>query len=79
MDFPFDRMQIFRKHKNILYLNHPENLIRKAIRTSKNFRIHPKLRSGGILGNFVFRSGQRNEEKNQEMIPSLQLLIRNEI
>ena len=31
------------------YLLHP---------TSKNLRIHPKLRSGGILWNFVFRSGQ---------------------
>ena len=34
------------------YPSHPENLIRKAIRSSKNLRIYPKLRSGGILGNF---------------------------
>ena len=52
-------------------------LIRKAIRSSKTLRIHPKLRSGGILGNFVFRSGQKLWY--QEMNRSLQLVIRNEI
>ena len=41
------------------YLSHPDNLIQKAIRRSKNLRIHPKLRSRGISGNFVFRSGQK--------------------
>ena len=41
------------------YLSHPENLIRKAIRSSKNLRIPPELRSGEILGNFVFRSGKK--------------------
>ena len=45
------------------YLSHPENLIRKVIRSSKNLRIHPKFRYGGILENSVF----------------LQLLIRNKI
>ena len=34
-------------------------LIRKSIRSSKNLRIHPKFRFGGILGNLVFRSGQK--------------------
>ena len=33
------------------YLSHPKNLIWKAIRSSKNLRIHPKLLFGGILGN----------------------------
>ena len=55
-------------------------LIRKAIRSSKNLRIHPKLQSGGILGNFVFRSGKNYGKKSyQEIIRSLQLVIRNEL
>ena len=34
-------------------------LIRKYIRSSKNLRIHPKFRFGGIFRNFVFRSGEK--------------------
>ena len=55
------------------FLNHPEILIRKPIRSSKNLWIHPKVRSGGILGNFV------HVKLYQEMIRRLQLLIQNEI
>ena len=62
------------------YLSHPDILIRKPIRSSKNLRINPKFRSGGILEKFVFRSGQNYAKKlYQEMIQRLQLLIRNEI
>ena len=42
------------------YLINLEILIRKPIRSSKNLRINPKFRSGGILGNFVIRSGQNS-------------------
>ena len=55
--------------KNVNPLN-----IRNPIRSSKNLRINPKFRSGGILGKFVFRSGQK---LYQEMVRRLQLLIRN--
>ena len=41
------------------YLSYPVILIRKHIRSSKPLRIHPKFRSGGILVNLVFQSGQR--------------------
>ena len=71
-------------HSEIFYINtsflsHPENLIGKAIRSSKNLRIPPKLRSGGILGNFRSFDLDKNYGKKiyQEMIRSLQLLIRN--
>ena len=66
---------------NTFYLSHPENLIRKPIRIKKkNLRIHPKLRSTGILGNFVFQSGQKVwQEIISKMIRSLQLVTRNEI
>ena len=40
-------------------ISHPEILIRKPIRSSKTLRIDPKFRHGGILGNFVFRSGPK--------------------
>ena len=45
------------------YLSHPEILIRKPIRISQNLRIHPKFRSGGILGNLIFQSGQNYVKK----------------
>ena len=46
------------------YLSHPVILIRKPIRSSKNIRINPKFRSGGILGNFVFRSGHDGDSSS---------------
>ena len=57
------------------------NLIQNPmpLRSSKNFRIHPKI---WILGNLVLRSGQKSRNYMKElleMIRSLQLLIWNDI
>ena len=62
------------------YFNHPDILIRKPIRSSKNLRIHPKNRSGGTLGNSYFDPDKTYAKTlYQEMIRRLQLLIGREI
>ena len=45
------------------YLRHPENLIRKPIRSLKYLHIDPRYRSGGILGNIVI-DPDKNDIKN---------------
>ena len=45
------------------YLSNPDILIRKSIRRSKNLRIHLKFRSGGILENLIYRSGQKLDQE----------------
>ena len=62
------------------YLSHPDILIRKPIRSSKNLRINLKFWSWGILGNLYFDPDKNYAKKSyQEMIRGLQLLIRMEI
>ena len=75
-----------RESTRFWWQGHPTSVIQRFWSGSPSwFEAHPtklkKFRYGGILGNFVFRSGQKLEVKKlyQEMILRLQLLILNEI